>query len=827
MIDSLDEAVRCAEEALRGPEELRLSLMANLLRFLDARADDLIGDGPWGPDTGVAGVRLARLLACLGLRREAERVFRVMSGRLRQEGVPESEWDRHADAFVNCLGVLGISLGMPLEAREVLRHAVRDAETLNLSAAEVAAQVNLAAVELDLDDADAALDHVLGARVMLEATPDPDLPRWHALHTVLDTVEHQLVGLEPKFGDHAKRILAALARRAGERLDGLDDADPRAYMTVVGFAMTRTEAAVRAGDIETLETVAKVVEVAVQRLATLLGADHAQVLAVQADLAAVQIETARAVRSPARLERAARLLAATAPRLEFRLGAAHPRTVAALTNLLSAEVEMVRALPEPGKAERTADALAERALKFSELLGARHLVTRLATASAAECRRMAAREDGGRDVGGTTLVRTLIDSAGDWQRDGEAYRSFRDAVSEVGPPPRPMRVVSETREGDGFPLGSVVTGVVRGFDEKEVEVHFGRYRAVIPRTELAFSDEHGLRAGKLRLGDELAAVVVGVERSDTHRVLLSRQTVFLSEALQRQKAAEAAGVPPGGATVCGRVAGVVDGGLAVEVADVVAFLPTEDVELEPVGDRQRYVGQIIDAKAWITPSGSVVLSRRAWLEEAAVLPPQLWLAHLRVGHVRTGTVTRFTEQDVVVDLGSFRGLLDQDAPSTTSIGTGDQVTVRILAVDEENAQVFVELVEDEKLPWQKFADSHRLGRIVRGTATRISSNGVHVRLTGGIDGFVPIGQLADDQRDSEGPTVADGAEIYAQITKIDTKRHGVALSVRKADAVFGSDPWSTEFMPARYEDAGDPDHTAARDVFELHREHVMARRGMN
>ncbi|MGW3121583.1 S1 RNA-binding domain-containing protein [Streptomyces sp. NPDC001107] len=817
--------------------------MANLLRSLDARTDDLIGDGPWGPDTGVAGVRLARLLARLGLRHEAERVFRVMSGRLRQEGVPESEWDRHADAFVNCLGVLGISLGLPSEAREVLRHAVRDAETLNLSAAEVAAQVNLAAVELDLDDADAALDHVLGARAMLETSPDPDLPRWHALHTVLGTVEHQLVGLEPRFGDHAKRVLAALARRAGERLDGLDDADPRAYMTVVGFAMTRTEAAVRAGDIETLETVAKVVEVAVQRLATLLGADHPQVLAVQADLAAVQIETARAVRSPARLERAARLLAATAQRLEFRLGPAHPRTVAALTNLVSAEVEMVRALPEPGKAERTADALAERALKFRELLGARHPVTRLATASAAHCRQMAAGEDGGRDLGGTTLVRTLIDSAGDWQRDGEAYRSFRDAVSEVGPSPRPMRVVSETREGDGFPLGSavtgveregdgfplgsVVTGVVRGFDEKEVEVHVGRYRAVIPRTELAFSDEHGLRAGRLRLGDDLDAVVVGIETSDTRRVLLSRQLVFLSEALRRREAAEAAGVPPGGATVCGRVAGVVDGGLAVKVADVVAFLPTEDVELEPVGDRQRYVGQIIDAKAWITPSGSVVLSRRAWLEEAAVLPPQLWLAHLRVGHVRTGTVTRFTEQDVVVDLGSFRGLLDQDAPSTTSIGTGDQVTVRILAVDEENAQVFVELVEDEKLPWQKFADSHRLGRIVRGTATRISSNGVHVRLTGGIDGFVPIGQLADDQRDSEGPTVADGAEIYAQITKIDTKRHGVALSVRKADAVFGSDPWSTEFMPACYEDAGDPDHTAARDVFELHREHVMSRRGID
>lgn len=831
MTDSLDEAVRCAEEALRDPDGSRFELVARLMLFLEAGADDCLANGTWDPATGAAGVHLGRLLLELGLRQGAERMFRLLSTRLHRQGVPESHWGEQGEPFVNCLGVLGISLGRQAEARAVLRCAVPLDREPRLSPAAAATRVNLAAVEAGLGNVDSAVAHALTARALLDRLPESEDRAVRALRAVLDAVDHQLLGFAPRFGDHATRTLSVLAQRTDRTLDGLDSSDPQAFLAVVNFALVRAGAAVEAGDTDVLETVAKVVEVAAQRLATLLGADHPTALGVQADLAAVQIEAARAVRSPDRLERAVRLLAATAQRLEILLGPAHPRTVGALTNLVAAQVETVRALPAPGKARRTADALAERALQFGELLGERHPVTRLVSASAATCRRMAAGDEGGRDFGGTTLVRTLVDSPGDWQEDGEVYRSFREAVNAVGPPPTPgdgvgvLDIITTDNQAEvsGYPLGSLVTGVVSEIDQHEVEVEVGDIdRGVVLRHELS-SPDVGHPSELVAYGDELGAVVIGREQGYEGRLLLSMKEPLLREALRRRTLAESAGLPSDGVTVSGRVVEVVEDGLAVQVGDGTALLPTADIEEEPVRDPQRYVGQILDAKAWVHPSGSLVLSRRAWLEEAAALQPHQWLAHVQVGQVRTGRVTGAQSQDVVVNLGSFRGLLDLADLETGRVAVGDLVTARVSAVDRVGGQVFLELLEGERTSWQRFMETHRPGRIVRGTVTKIAPNGVFAKVADGVRGWVGLDDLADDQVASNMPAVVTDEKIFVRVVAIDPDRCWVVLSAREADAVLGTDPAAAEFAPELYGDAPDFDPVTARGLFELHRQNAIER----
>ncbi|WP_371668411.1 S1 RNA-binding domain-containing protein [Streptomyces sp. NBC_00289] len=832
MIDSLAEAVDCAEAALSRTDETRFALLASLMRFLDVRAESCLVNEAWGPETGAAGLRLGRHLLELGLRQEAERMFRLLAERLDRYGVPESEWGEQGEPFVNCLGVLGISLGQQTAARAVLRCARLDGEP-RLSPAAVATRVNLAAAEAGLGNVDPAVDHALAARAMLERLPESDAPAVRELSTVLDAVEHQLLGFAPRYGDHCTRALYTLAQHTGRKLDGLDRSDPRAFLAVANFALARAGAAVEAGDTDDLETVVKVLEVAAQRLATLLGADHPKALGVQADLAAVQIEAARAVRSPDRLDRAVRLLGATAQRLEIRLGPAHPRTVAALTNLVAAQVEMVRALPAPGKAQRTADALAERALQFGELLGKRHPVTRLVSASAATCRRMAAGDEDGRDIGGTTLVRTLVD----WQEDGEVYRSFREAVGALGRPPTPgdgtvasnVRIVPfhgprSASGGVGYPLGALVRGVVSEIDQHEVEVEVGDIdRGVVLRHSLPDPDI-GHPSELVAYGDELEAVVIGCEQGYEGRLLLSMREPLWEEARRRRTLAASVGLASDGVTVSGRVLEVVAEGLAVEVGSGTALLPTADIEEGPVRDPQRYVGQILDAKAWVHRSGSVLLSRRAWLEEAEKLRPQEWLAHVQVGHVRTGRVTGVQSQDVVVNLGSFRGLLDLADLETGRVAVGDLVTARISAVDRSGGQVYLELIEGEKTSWQRFTETHRAGRIVRGTVVETASNGLFLRVADGVRGWVDFDELADDQIASNMLAVGSGEDIFVRIVSVDPERCWVVLSAREADAALGADPASAEFAPELYADAPDFDDATARNIFERHRQNLMERR---
>ncbi|UIX29939.1 hypothetical protein [Streptomyces sp. GQFP] len=832
MVDSLDEAVRCAEDALRDLDGTRFERVANLMRFLDMSAENCLAGGRWGPDTGAAGVRLGRLLLELGLRQEAERMFRLLFEGLVSHGVPEPDWGEQGEPFINCLGVLGISLGQQADARSVLDY-VQQYCTPCLSPAAATTHVNLAAVELSLGDVDSAVDHALAARALLERLPEPEAPALQPLHTVLDAVEHQLLGFAPQYGNHPARALSALADRTGRVLDRLDTSDPRAFLTVVSFAMVRAGAAVEAGDTEVLETVVKVVEVAAQRLATLLGADHPKALAVQADLAAVQIEAARAVRSPARLDRAVRLLGATAQRLEVRLGAAHPRTVGALTNLAAAQVEAVRALPEPGKARRTADALAERAEQFSELLGARHPVTRLVNASAVTCHRMAMGDEGGRDFGGTTLVRTLVDSAADWREDGEAYRSFRDAVSAVGQPPTPRDggvwfqtmtfhgpVVRVAPRSEGIALGSLVRGTVARSDQQGMEVEVDdMHQGLVPVSEFP---REVVEAGSVR-----EAVVIGRERVGEGRLLLSMREPLLEQAARRRLLARAVGLPSDGATVSGLVVGVVDGGLAVEVADEIAFLPTVDIGMEPLWDLDRYVGRILDAKAWIPPSGSLVLSRRAWLVEADALAPEDWLAHVQVGHVRTGTVLRVRSEDVAVDLGSFLGFLDRTDFGPVLVQTGDVVTVRVASVDRRRGVVFVVLQSNRGMPWLRFMETHRPGLIVRGKVIRIDRSGVFVHVAAGVVGLARIEELAVDQLLGDVPTAVPDEEMFVRIVAIDADRCRVELSARQADQALGADPEAAVCDPELYGGATDfPSvsmNDTARSLFEEHQRSVIQR----
>lgn len=703
MIDSFDEALRCAENALRDADGARWEPVADLMRFLDTGGGSFPEPGPWTPTAAVTGVRLATALRELGLRQEAEAVFGMLHEQLRDRGMPEDEWHGRQEGFVNCLGTLGMSLGRAAAARAVLGYALTETSPRPTPAA-VVTRANLAAVEATLGNADAAVRHALTARALLERLPPSDDPATESLHTLLDTVEHRLLGFAPRYGDHAARTLATLADRTERLLDEDGGHGPQALQAVVRVAVMRAEAAVEGGDTDALETAAKVVEVAAQRLASLLGADHPQVLTVRADLAAVQIEAARAVRSPERLERAVRLLAATAERMEHRLGPGHPRTVGALTNLVAAQVEMVRAVPAPGRARRTAEALNERAARFQELLGARHPVTVLVSASATACRRMAAGDDAGHGSGGTTLVRTLVDAPGDWSEDRGMYCSFQAAVDAVGQasatdrtdhphdgiphagrsgaavPSTPPSLVPGT---PAYALGSVVWGVVSDIDEDEVELEVGDVHVgVVPLHDLHdLPDPGALHPSEIvAFGDLVEAVVVGREPGDEGRLRLSMREPLLSAARQRRARADGQDALSGGATVTGLVIGVTSEGLTVEVGNDSAFLPAADIELEPVEDWRGYLGRILDVKVWVPLTGPLILSRQAWLREADVLTPREWLAHVHVGQVRTATVRRVEWPDVVVDLEGFDGVLDS-AAEEADFAPGARLLVHVSAVD--------------------------------------------------------------------------------------------------------------------------------------------------
>ncbi|MFF9277465.1 S1 RNA-binding domain-containing protein [Streptomyces griseosporeus] len=694
-MDSFSAAEQCAEEALADPDGLRYSHVPSLVRFVSGLVPGRVPDD-WSSFELAAGVRLTRLLRELGLRSDAERMFRSLADHFLHLTADASE----TVPLANALAAAGVLLGELEQAHGVLRKAVLEhGDTDPLAAATGSGEadplatatlwVNLAALELSRGQRTRSVFAIARSRKVLSGLGPAEAPE---LRGALEAVELEL-------GRHGEKdALARLASSTAAVVRGRGRDDARSLLAVTRLAVTRASAALQAADGAALDKAVEVLEVVAQRLSALLGADHPDALGVQADLAAVHVEAARTARSAARLDRAVSELAEVTGRLDARLGPTHPRSVAALANLVTARVEAVRAREEPGRAQRTAEVLDEEARRAGRLLGTDHPVARIARASWLACRRIAAEDEP--LGGGTTMLLTLTDAPRDWASEGAAYRSYAETVGQlrgtrpgdrgrgpheavavgqgvVGRPLKPLKTgaLVEGQVVSVGPDGAVVTLDMRGV---------GR----VPRGELA--DVSGVPwPEEVFVGSRIELVALGREDAQGF-ALLSRKLVPAWHRLEHAWEK--------GTMVDGTIVGHTADGLLLDMQGVRAHLPylhTEDDEPDDPAypDRVR-VAHVIELDRH---TGTVVLSRRAWMRSYD--DARKVLSRFRGGASLNGRVVSVTDYGAFVDLGDgVDGLItlselpwkSVEQPSDV-VGEGASVFVRIRRIDVPNAHLSLSL----------------------------------------------------------------------------------------------------------------------------------------
>ncbi|GAA1422156.1 hypothetical protein GCM10009601_23150 [Streptomyces thermospinosisporus] len=816
MIDSFGAAAQCAEEALRDPGGLRFAHVPSLVAFVSGLRTG--GDcGPaWDAGELAQGVRLDRLLWELGLREEANRLFDVLAERV--QSAPEGA--AHALELHNSLAVVALALGLPHRARHLLRTVSADAAGL----LGTITWINRAVVELSLGDTGSARIASLVARARLAAL---DAERSAEPDEVLATVELRLAVLDGHRaaggGDRLPAQPEPVAARGDARLGQLahrattfvreaGEDDPRAFLSVAGFALARIAAALRDQDLEALTTSVHVLEVASQRLSAMLGADHPQVLGVRADLAAVHVESARVTRSADRLERALVRLASVSERLDARLGPEHPRSVAALTNLVTAQVDSVRATGEAERAvraERTADELAEQARRAERRLGERHPVTRLMRASSQTCRRIASRGDAPWNSG-STLLMTLTEAPHGWATDAGAYRSFDEAVERLstrgtarafGRPLVPGHTARRMRMllgvGRAAPAaGQIVPGTVAAFRPEGVVLSLDHGTGFVPASELS------LRGGACRLaaGQHVEAMTLGRRDAEGRAVMSVRRA-------RAERAWDSLAHLGGtGGEVSGTVIEAVRGGLVVDVG-LRAFLPAGLADCGQGADLGDVVGAELKARIGELDRrrGLVVLTRR---EQAEQVPTRgrRDRVPVRVRQLWTVRAVKVSPRGVLVeeaDAPHRRGLILRTELSWLHVedpahfvGVGEMLRARVVGRDSGTGLWLLSLRAAHDDPWRAFTLVHRPGEIIEATVVKALAGGVLVRVEDGIDALVRRRSAPGDR---EG-TARDGVmppdeRVFVALTGIGHEHQRLSFSFEEADAVGVEDG---EPNPVRY-----------------------------
>jgi small subunit ribosomal protein S1 len=302
----------------------------------------------------------------------------------------------------------------------------------------------------------------------------------------------------------------------------------------------------------------------------------------------------------------------------------------------------------------------------------------------------------------------------------------------------------------------------------------GKGEALIEVGEL--KDEAG--ALEVKVGDPLEAVVVSTEGS----VTLSRRLARGAATDRQVEDAYHARLP-----VEGKVEREVKGGFEVRVGRQRAFCPVSQIDIRRNSEASEHVGRVYPFRIVEYKDGgrNLVVSRRALMEEEQQARAEDVRRAAVPGAVVTGRVTSVVEFGAFVDLGAgVQGLLHVSEMAWSRVPDimalvkpGDEITVKVLRVDEQAQRIALGLKQLADDPWATVPARYTVGQVCAGQVTRLAQFGAFVELEPGVEGlahastFAPTGQPGGWARSA--PVGTRGAFEILTIDA-DKKRIGLA-----------------------------------------------------
>ena len=322
----------------------------------------------------------------------------------------------------------------------------------------------------------------------------------------------------------------------------------------------------------------------------------------------------------------------------------------------------------------------------------------------------------------------------------------------------------------------------------------GKSEAQIDVAEL--KDEDG--DIEVSVGDRIQAIVV----STSGGIILSRRGVRNAATQREMENAFRAGLAVGG-----KVSGAIKGGYEVRIARERAFCPLSQIDIVRTVDPAVHVGKtymfrIIEYKE---NGKSIVVSRRKQLEEEQRASADAVRTSIVPGAVLPGRVVSVPDFGAFVDLGGgIQGLLHVSdmswsrATPGSVVAAGDQITVKVLRVDEATGKISLGLKQLQDDPWGTVATTYEVGQVRSGRVTRVAEFGAFVELQPGIEALAHASTFPPTTRPGSWATaVPVGTTAAFEILSIDLsqKRIGVALVEEGSSRAAGATASQDAFAP--------------------------------
>lgn len=354
-------------------------------------------------------------------------------------------------------------------------------------------------------------------------------------------------------------------------------------------------------------------------------------------------------------------------------------------------------------------------------------------------------------------------------QDGEFEESFEELLKDY--------------EQGGFELkrNDVVEGTIVQVNPDSVVVDVGyKSEGVIPLRE--FADEKG--EINVKVGD-VYDVLFGGGESDSGLIVLSK------EKADRQKIWNSLEED---AVVEGRILSRIKGGLSVDIG-VNAFLPGSQVDLRPVRNLDKVIGQTFDFKIIKLNKrrGNIVLSRRVLLETERESHRSNTLKTLEENQVVEGIVKNLTDYGAFIDLGGIDGLLHITDMSwgrvkhpSDILAVGDKINVKVLKFDKEKERVSLGLKQIAPDPWLDVASKYPIEAKVTGKVVSLTDYGAFIELEEGVEGLIHVSEMSWTKRVKHpNKVLAIGDDVESVVLALDTENRRISLGLKQIEP----NPW--------------------------------------
>jgi small subunit ribosomal protein S1 len=346
---------------------------------------------------------------------------------------------------------------------------------------------------------------------------------------------------------------------------------------------------------------------------------------------------------------------------------------------------------------------------------------------------------------------------------------------------------------DGLAEGQVVRGVVKNVTGYGAFVDLGGIDGLLHITDMSWT-RVASPLDAVTPGEEVEVKILKYDR-EKGRVSLGRKQLL------PDPWASAAERYTQGTKLTGKVMSLTDYGAFVELeAGIEGLVHVSEMSWSK---RKQHPSKIVKEgdEVEVVVLGVDPNERRISLgmKQAQSDPWQQLAEKYPVGTVVTGRIRNLTEFGAFLEIEEgFDGLIHvSDITWTGRIKNpsevykkGDTVEAKVLKIDQNSRRVSLGVKQVNDI-WSSWFEKHKVGDLVRGRVSRVTTFGAFVELADGIEGLCHISEIDDKRNKGDKPQTAAGQRLRGglldpgrdyefKIVKISQDQHKIGLSYRAA-----------------------------------------------